>query len=181
MSMQQTSRSAIVMHKISGILASVFGYTLDFIFGITLLFGNLKDAASTIILLVFLAMGTLLIVYGIKIKRKITRFKKYVSIISLENQTSLENIASICSQSMDFVTNDLQMMINKKFFTNAYIDKNTNEIVLQKKNSTTTKGVMKKDETVELKIFTCKNCGASNNITTGTSAECEFCGSAVNS
>lgn len=184
MSMQQTSRSAIVVHRIMGILASVVGYFVDFIFGITLLFGKLKDAASIIVLLIFLVIGTLLIIYGIKTKRRIQRFKKYVSIMSLENETSLENIANSCSQSLDFVTKDLQTMINQKFFTNAYIDKNTNTIILERKNTAYTHDTVKKADAVKpnnSKAVTCKNCGASNNITIGTVAECEFCGSVINS
>ncbi|MDR3597617.1 hypothetical protein [Clostridium sp.] len=184
MNIQQTSRSAIVVHRIMGVLASVVGYFVDFIFGITLLFGKLKNAASIILLLIFLVIGTLLIVYGIKTKKRIQRFKKYVSIMSLENETSLENIANSCSQSLDFVTKDLQIMINQKFFINAYIDKNTNAIILERKYATYTQDTVKKADTVESnksKAVTCKNCGASNNITIGTVAECEFCGSAINS
>lgn len=184
MNMQQTSRSAIVVHRIMGVLASVVGYFIDFIFGITLLFGRLKGAASIIVLLIFLVVGTLLIAYGIKTKRRIQRFKKYVSIISLENEISLENIASSCSQSLDFVTKDLQTMINQKFFTNAYIDKNTNTIILERKNTAYTHDTVKEAYSVtsnNSKAVTCKNCGASNNIIIGTIAECEFCGSAINS
>lgn len=178
---QTTSRSAIVIHRIAGVLASVLGYILDFIFGLTLVFGKLKDTASIIVILIFITIGTLLIVYGIKTKRKIIRFKNYVSIVSLENQTSLENISSACSQSIDFVTKDLQRMINQKFFTNAYIDKNTNEIVLQKKHITASDNIVKRAEKVESKAVTCKSCGASNNIIIGKIAECEFCGSAIDS
>lgn len=179
MSEQQTSRSAIVISRILGTLSSIIGYTIVIIFGIPLVLGAFKDAGSIIFVLICLAIAAVLIVNGIKIKKTIKRFKKYISIISVENQTSLENIASICSQSIDFVTNDLQKMINKKYFTNAYIDKSTNEFVLQKKNHITENNVMKKDDAVELMVVTCKSCGASNSVPKGMVTECEFCGTAI--
>lgn len=114
-----------------------------------------------------------------KNKKRIQRFNKYMSIISLENQTSLENISSFCSQSIDFVTNDLQTMINKKFFTNAYINKNTNKFVIKNKNIIVENNTSKKAEKLEIRVVTCKNCGASNNITSTSTVECEFCGSAL--
>jgi hypothetical protein len=183
MSIQQTSRPRIVAYRISGIIASILGYFIDFIFGLTLIFGNpLGGVGTIIVLLIFIAIGTWLIIYGIKTKRKIIRFKKYVNIISLENENSLENIANACSQSIDFVIKDLEVMIAQKFFTNAYIDRDTNEIVLERKNnSEVSNNIIAKTEAVESKVVTCKNCGASNNITIGTVAECEFCGSVLNS
>lgn len=181
MSMQQTSRSAITISRILGILSSIFGYSMAVLFGLPLVFGEFKDAGSIVVVLIFLAIAALLIAHGIKTKKLIKRFKKYISIISVENQTSLEYIANTCLYSIDFVINDLQKMINKKFFTSAYIDKNTKEIVLQKKNSEVAKDAVKKDETVEFIDVICKNCGASNSIPKGTIAECEFCGSVINS
>jgi len=179
MNKQQISNLTIIKHKIMGFLANVFGYALVFIFGLTLLFGKLKDAPSIISVIIFIILGTLLIVCGIKTKKRIQRFNKYISIISLENQTSLENIASSCSQSIDFVTNDLQAMINKKFFTNAYINKNTNEFIMKNKNIIVENNNSKKAKKLEIRVITCKNCGASNNITSTSTVECEFCGSAL--
>jgi len=179
MNKQQISNLTIIEHKIMGFLANVFGYTLVFIFGLTLLFGKLKDAPSIISVIIFIILGTLLIICGIKTKKRIQRFNTYISIISLENQTSLENIASSCSQSIDFVTNDLQTMINKKFFINAYINKNTNDFVMKNKNIIGENNTAKKAEKLETRTVTCKNCGASNNITSASAVECKFCGSKI--
>lgn len=179
MNTRQTSNLAIIKHKVIGFLASAFGYAVVFIFVLTLLFGKLKDVPSIIFVILFILIGALLIVHGIKTKRKIQRFSKYVSIISLENQTSLENIASSCSQSIDFVTNDLQTMINNNFFTNAYINKNTNEFTLINTNITVENNTPKKTENLEIRVVTCKNCGAPNNVTSASTVECEFCGSAL--
>lgn len=44
MNTQQISNLAIIEQKIVGFLANVFGYAIVFIFGLTLLFGKLKDA-----------------------------------------------------------------------------------------------------------------------------------------
>jgi len=179
MNTQQTSNPAVILCKAIGIGVSILGYAIVFIFGLTLLFGKLDNAASVIVAILFIVIGVLLIIGGIKTKKTIQRFNKYVSMICLENQTSIENIASASSQSIDFVTKDLQTMINIRFFTNAYIDKNTNEIVLTKNNITAKNSTSKKTEDLDIKVVTCKNCGASNNITSKSTAECEFCGSAL--
>lgn len=184
MSMQQTSKSAVVISKSLGILSSILGYFLALIGGFPLILGTLKDSGSVILALIFVAIGTLLIIHGIKTKKRINRFKRYVNILSLENETSLERIASTSSQSVDFVTKDLELMIKRKFFINVYIDKNTNEIILGNRKSQASNDTMKKSEVTEpkeLKAVTCKNCGASNNITIGEVSECEFCGSIINS
>lgn len=182
MNAQQTSKASITISRISGIISSILGYAFAILFGLPLIMGafKFKRPGELILVLIFLALAALLITYGIRTKRRINRFKRYVGIISIENQPYLENIAGACSQSVDFVAKDLQKMIDKKFFINAYIDKNTNEIVLERKNTTTTNEAINNNKAVEFKAVTCKCCGASNKIPAGLVAECEFCGSAIN-
>lgn len=185
MNMEKTSQIAIITSRILGIVSSILGYAIAVVIGLPTIFGTLPNVSTVIFVIVFLAIAALLISHGIKTKRRIKRFKRYVNIISGKSQTSLENIASICSQSIDFVTNDIQKMINKKFFIDAYIDQNTNEIVFQNNDNTVAKEAViedkpiKEDKLVKVKVITCKGCGASNSIPKGTTAQCEFCGSAI--
>lgn len=189
MSIQHSSRSTIVFNIIKGKISSILGYGIVVMIGLALLGMSVDDvkddvdATIVIFLLVFAAIAILLIIYGIKTKRRIKRFKQYIKIISLENQNSvaLEKISSSTSQSIDFVMQDLKKMIYKRFFVNAYIDKGSKEIVLKKRNSMAT---MNKNNTtsktpVEIVAVTCKGCGATNNVQKGIASECEFCGSAL--
>lgn len=179
MTEQRTSKSAIVINRIVGIISSILGYTLTTLFVLVLLTGSSKTKSTTIVFIILLALSVYLIIFGIKTKKVIKRFRKYVNIISMENETSIENIATACSESTDFVTKNLQEMINRKFFTSAYIDKNANRIILERKNTTAANEAVNNNKTVKFKVTTCKNCGASNRIPVNTASECEFCGSAI--
>lgn len=177
MNTQHSSRPAVVLNTIAGKIASIVGYAITIILGLPLIFGAYPDAGTVIFVLVIIGLAIGLIIYGVKTKGRIKRFKKYINVISVENQTSLENIASITSQSIDFVTKDLQKMIDKKLFINAYIDKKSNEIILQKRNSKVTNNPVKNNAPVEMVSVICGSCGAANSVQKGVSIECEFCGS----
>lgn len=177
-----SSKAAVVTSVIIGKISSIFGYAIAFIFVISLLGGAFHDVGSIIIVLVFLCIAAALILNGIKIKRRYKRFKKYIGLISVENQTSLDDIANSTMQSVDFVTKDIQSMIDKKFFLNAQIDRAANQIVLQKRTvqqqfASAAAGNSADNAPAEMITVTCKNCGAINSIQKGTPAECEFCGS----
>lgn len=182
MNVQKTSKTSITISRISGIIASVFGYTIAILFGIPLIMGSFdfKIPAELIIVFIFLALAALLITYGIRTKKRIKRFKMYEELILVKNQLPLNTIASACSQPIDFVAKDLQKMIDKKFFINAYIDKNTNELILGIKNTSSANIETTNNKSVELTTVTCKCCGASIQIPAGIVAKCEFCGSTIN-
>jgi 26S proteasome regulatory complex component, contains PCI domain len=172
-----SSKAAIITSVVIGKISSIVGYAFAFIFGLPLIMGAFHEVGAAIVAIVFIAISVALILNGIKIKKRNRRFKKYVGLISVENQTSLENIASSTMQSLDFVTRDIQKMIDKKFFLNAYIDKETNEIVLQRRNTEGKFAPAAANAPVEMITVTCKGCGAVNSIPKGSVAECEFCGS----
>lgn len=180
MNSTQTSKPSIVISRILGIISSILGYFWALLFIVDIGGGAYKRLYDIIVAIIIFAIpAALLIKHGITAKGRIKRFKRYVGIISVENKTSLTDIASACSQSVDFVTKDLQIMINKKFFVNAYIDRDNNEIVLEGKNNSNINIDTNSDETVESKTVTCKNCGASNKILADSVGECEYCGSPI--
>lgn len=185
MSSQHSSRSAIIVNMIVGKISSIFGWILTMLFGLTaiVLITNEEGsgkAAGVILCLIFMAVSIALIVFGISTKRRIKRFKQYVAIIVDRNEKSIENIAGSTSKSIDFVMNDLQTMINKKFFINAYIDGNRKEIILGNKTVQIDPATARKDSVQAAStVITCKGCGATNRIIKGTSGECEFCGSPI--
>lgn len=179
MSTQHSSRSAIIISTIKGKIASILGYFLVIILGLPLVMNTYPDGGVIPFVLVMMGLGVLLIVYGIRTKRSLKRFKKYINIITAENNTSLENIAGQTSQSTDFVMKDMQMMINKKYFIDAYIDEKANEIVLKKRDHIVTNVQVENNTSVEMISVTCKGCGATNSIQKSIGSECEFCGSAL--
>jgi glucan phosphoethanolaminetransferase (alkaline phosphatase superfamily) len=181
-----TSKVAVIANAVLGKIASIAGYT----FGIITLLGLIvsipelssDDALATIVVLLFmLAISLALILKGSQIKRTIKRFKQYVSLISIQQMTSLDKLAASTSQSVEFVKNDLQKMINKKFFANAVIDLAANEIIIGGKTASSV-SVPVQEQTPpqeELATYTCPGCGCLGTKPKGASGSCEFCGSSI--
>ena len=181
-----TSKAAVVVSAIFGKILSIAGYS-SAILGIVGLIVELSGglvSGDVVFAFFFLALGVFLIFRGSQIKRRIKRFRRYVSLISLQQMHSLEQIAMSTSQSGDFVRKDLQKMIDKKFFANASINAATNEIVICGMGSqfasqahTQQSGPTMQSEQEK---FTCPSCGASGTKPKGVVGNCDYCGSFVN-
>jgi hypothetical protein len=93
--------------------------------------------------------------------------------------SSLESISLSVSRPLDFVKNDMQKMIEKKFFANASINTSTNEIII--KNAAFMAQVNKLNNAAqnELEVFTCPGCGALGTKAKATMGNCDYCGSPV--
>lgn len=129
-------------------------------------------------ILFFLIAGVALFMFAKKLSSNAEKYKKYISIIINGNEYILDNIASAMSLPINIVKKDLKDMINNGYFQGAYINDSTNEIVLPKTskeniNETTFNNSASQDE---VKVITCKCCGAQNKVTS-SGAECEYCGS----
>lgn len=182
------SKTVLIINTILGKFLTVFGYFMGGFSLIIMCVGvtDLKSSgafAGMVFLFIILGLSILAIIKGYQIKQMVKRFKTYVSLISIENITSLEDIASSTSQSVDFVKNDLQKMIDKKFFANAYIDKQSNEIIIGSSNSQPSVPIS--SESFHLNVVTeietesvqCLGCGAMNLKQKGGSGNCDYCGS----
>jgi hypothetical protein len=167
------SRGAIITQKVYGKTSSVIGYThlgfgvLGLIFEIT---GD-QDNFGVGLAIFFIVVGTLFIYNGIRIKRRIHRFKHYVSIISGLQITNLESIGVQTGKPVTFVRDELQKMINKRFFRNASIDTIKGEIVIP--------GIytIEQNSAVSLENYNCLRCGATGVREVGSTPICEYCGS----
>lgn len=184
MKSQNNSKSAVIISTIGGKISSIIGWVVTVFFALIIIFGitspdEVGKTAGLILSFIFLIIGILNIRVGIKTKKRIRRFKKYITIISVEKTNSIENIAAATSQSVDFVINDIKVMINKKYFANAYIDLNSKEIVFRNKPMKAEENVNKETMSVEYVIVTCNGCGATNKLIKGQHGECEFCGSPI--
>ncbi len=179
------SKSKIMVAIIKGKIASIVGWPLAVFWVIGLIIylspsdmTSGDKASGLLISIIFELIGIALIVYGIKIKKKVKRFRRYIDIILNNNQIVVDNIASIVGKPINIVMTDLQKMIDKGYFKGAHIDKVSHEIVLDRRSEN---GVSNKvDDSVELssvKVVECKSCGAKNQVRNGSYGECEFCGS----
>ena len=186
----KASKAAVVANAVLGKAASIIGYPVGILtlLCIIMSFTELKGIYSSGVLsvfFVFLAVSIFFIVKGYQIKHKIMRFKQYVLLISNQHLTLIVDLAGSIGKSTDFVKNDLQKMINSKFFTNAFINESTGEIIiggLQPPPVSTPMweqtGIPSKPR-IELENFTCPGCGASGLKPKGAPCNCEYCGAYI--
>lgn len=134
--------------------------------------------------MLFLVIGGVFMIYtSKKLQLQGEKFKKYISIVINNNETSIDNIASAMNVSYEEAINDLKIMIDKGYFLNAYVDLGSREFVIRKKqyepiNVKKNSSVNEvKEEKPKMKVVVCKNCGGNNTILEGEISECEFCGS----
>ena len=105
------------------------------------------------------------------------RYKKYISIIVNQGQTSIDNIASAVGVTYELAAKDLQKMIDLGYFAGAYIDVAQREIVLAQISSPQ-EPIPSATATAQAqeRVATCGSCGANNRIV-GQIGECEYCAS----
>jgi hypothetical protein len=105
------------------------------------------------------------------------RYKKYILLIANQNQTSIDDIASVVGVSYEEAVADLLKMIETGYFSGAYIAQR--KIVLA--HSTTEEYAPPEESTSspaqpQIKVVTCSGCGANNRVIVDQIVECEYCG-----
>lgn len=126
----------------------------------------------------FLAAGAVMIFIGRVMRANAAKYKKYINIIGNEHMYLIDNIAGAAGLPADKVKVDLQKMIDKGYFTRAYIDEANRELIMPVQNV----AAKQENNTVNnagMIVVTCKSCGANNTIVKGTSGECEYCGAPI--
>lgn len=179
------SKSKIMVAIIKGKIASIVGWPLAIFWLIGLIIYLTSSdmtsgdrTAGLIVSIIFELIGIVLIVYGIKTKKKVKRFRRYVDIILTNNQTVIDNIAGVVGQPVNIVMSDLQGMIKKGYFTGAHIDAVSHEIVLTRRNENIVSNMVDNNvESGSVQVVECKSCGAKNQVMSDSYSECEFCGS----
>ena len=137
--------------------------------------------AVYIVILLMIALGVWVFLRGRKRKQMRLMFKNYVAQLSVDPSGSLENIASATGTSVDIVKKNIQYMIKKRFFSNAYLDEMNNQLVLSSANKVdfSNSSVSKNENEMIYVTCNCPNCGGVNKIAKGAVAECDFCGSVI--
>jgi len=173
----KTSKAAVVANSAFGKIVSIIGYIFGPLMLLVLLFGLPEEdtVGTAVICIILIAFSVLAIIKGVQIKRRVKRFKQYVSLISGQQMTSLENIAASTNQTVDFVGNDLKKMIKSRFFAQAKIDTAANEIVI---GGTATRPKRSQTQT-ELEDYICSGCDAQGSKPKGSGGICDYCGSPV--
>ena len=180
------SKVAVVANSMLGMVLIILGSVL-ILFSLLMIIIIIGDGlGGEIAVLLLLAASVWFIVKGVQIRRRVKRFRQYVSLISEQNMRSIEQIAEVTNQSVDFLIKDLQTMIDKGFFANAVINRATNDIIIGGQtvpvasinSAQTIPPVSSQNFVAQVQewVIDCEGCGASNRVP-GQVGECEYCGS----
>lgn len=192
------SKVAIVVTKTVSIIQMIAALSILFFFGVgTLLCIFDADTRATggvavlIMCLIFDALGIWLFRQSIKKSKLIKEFKKYVSAVSNNPDGYIPDIAASLGTSEDVARKNLELMIKKKFFVNAFIDKNSNCIKILNRQNTGVVNQQRVNTNINTNINTsvsqaaemvtvkCSGCGGINTIRRGEVGECDYCGSSI--
>jgi hypothetical protein len=141
------------------------------------------DASASIAGFLFYLVGGILIIWGAnKVKKSGETYKKYIEIVINQQQRTIDNIATQMGIPYDKTVKGLQDMIDKGYFSGAYIDQANHEIVFpydraQKIFQQPEVQVDTNAAPVQRHMVKCPNCGGNNVINVGQICECDFCGS----
>ncbi|MDE7205808.1 MAG: hypothetical protein K2N90_01355 [Lachnospiraceae bacterium] len=184
------TKVAIVVSQFIETIQSICGWILTALMVLTLTVCAVEgelEVSTTIISIIVLGIGVYLIIVSKKRKRLRLSYKKYVAALSVDPTGSIQSLAATVGVSADVCRTDLQKMINKKFFDNAFIDKINDRFVIPVELSGESRVGNYQDaivngshSNVEYVACDCPNCGGANRIIKGQTAECDFCGSPIN-
>jgi len=140
---------------------------------VTMISGSTGMAGPTVI---FLGGG----IWVNRIAKRTTitgeRYKKYISLIVNQGQTSIDSIAAVVGVPYTVAVTDLQKMISSGFFTGAFIDVVNRKIILAAVPQANPMAMAVAPQVI---VAACGSCGANNRVITGQLAECEYCGSHI--
>lgn len=193
------SKVAIAVSKTISFVQMLFGIAYVFIFGICTIVclcdkDFLADGGVSVIIvcLIFDVLGIWLIILSLKKTKLLKEFKKYVTVISREPDGYIPDIAASLGVSEDIVKKNLELMIKKRYFANAFIDQNSNCIVITSKQNNTVNTTHQShihtteyasspvtSQAIEMMTIKCKGCGGINTIQKGAIGECDYCGSSI--
>lgn len=172
------SKVAVVVSRLVGMAQLMAGSFLVVVFGISTIIYLANPSfrwigkGFFIFCLVVDFIGMILILASRRTKKLIEEFKKCVSVISVENNGNIEELALTIGKPEKRMKKDIELMIKRNYFANAYINHETNTLVIGSASNVDVSEAINK-EYVEC---VCKNCGAKINVLKGRSSACDYCG-----
>lgn len=182
-----SSKAGLVTSTVISVIELAAGYLIIGFFGLIFLIMGLVSFRMPIWLsamcLIFMIIGILLLIFGYRRRGFHKIFRNYSARLSQDQTGSITRLANGTGKSYETVEKQLQKMIARGFFSNAYIDGNRKCVIFshfQNQNGRETpKNAQHQGYGARDILVTCKGCGASNKIKAGTVTECEYCGAKI--
>jgi|GEM_PF-429463 hypothetical protein len=149
-----------ILLAIGALLAAMTNFRMDGFFGY-------------IPAVIFIGGGITLIYRAHKMRVDAHKYRKYISIVVNEGETSLSGIAQIVGLSPEATKKDLNTMFEKGFFQ-GHINVKEDRLVL------THHGINGDKSSSLIVVVRCDNCGADNKMISGSAHKCEYCRSLIN-
>ncbi len=175
------SKVKLVTDNLLAVIAQIIGTVLIFINSallITAIIEIFEEVNNTdtivmisviIFLLALLIAGIFLLRWGNDIKMLSKTFKNYVCVMSAGSNGKLEYIANIVGENQKKVKSNIEKMINKRYFVNAYIDESKKELIIAGQS-------LSNANLLEAVNTTCRGCGAVSSNLISEETYCEYCG-----
>lgn len=181
------SKVTVTVSKTVSVIQIIAGVILLFIFGLcTIMY--LEDAkfaeevgiSFLVVCLVFDALGILLIILSRRTSKLLKLFPAYAAAVTNDPNGFIPNVAASLGASEDVVKKNMEQMIRRKYFSDAFLDNSANCIVIKKKAPKPyAAATYKKADVPELVTVKCKGCGGVNRLVKGQVGECDYCGSPI--
>ena len=127
-----------------------------------------------IFMFILLTLGLFLLWWALRTKKLISQFRHYVCILSNQSSMSIFDLSQTLGKQEKEVMDDVQAMIDRRFFAAAYIDHKKKCLIFPLMEKEAQKA--KEEETNQQHIIvSCSVCGGDNKIVSGKTGNCIFC------
>lgn len=120
-------------------------------------------------------------VYCLYCHRRATRlladFRKYNAVLASDPVKTIDRIAEMTNEAPETVRKRVNLMIEKGYFVNAYIDQSGKIVLAEREKMDQVIG--NNDGRKDFVTIACPSCGGVNRLVKGQVGKCEFCGAYI--
>ncbi len=109
--------------------------------------------------------------------RLLADFRKYNAILASDPVKTIYRIAEMTGETVENVRKNVNRMIEKGYFVNAYIDQSGRIVLADREKMNDV--VANNDDRKDFVTITCPSCGGVNRLAKGQIGKCEFCGAYI--
>ena len=127
--------------------------------------------------IIFLCTGIFCLYRHRRASRLLADFRKYNAILASDPVKTIYRIAEMTGETVENVRKNVNRMIEKNYFVNAYIDQSGKIVLADREQMNQVIG--NNDDRKDFITITCPSCGGVNRLVKGQVCKCEFCGAYI--
>lgn len=185
------SRTTIVVEILVGLVMLTFFGTATVMYMVDPGYASDLDISFFIVCLVLDVIGLRLVISARNGSLLLKEFRRYVAALPNVQDGSIPCLAAYLGTPEEQVRKNLERMMKKRFFANAYIDSSSNCVVISNRQNTTANPTQPPhpgasahtapatSQSIEMVTVKCKGCGGINTLQRGMVGVCDYCGSSI--